>query len=30
MSPDYLKVNPKHKVPVLVIDGAPLSENVVI
>jgi glutathione S-transferase len=30
MSADYLKVNPKHKVPVLVIDGEPLSENVAI
>ena len=28
MSPEYLKVNPKHKVPVLVIDGEPLTENV--
>ncbi len=30
MSADYLKVNPKHKVPVLVIDGEPLNENVAI
>ena len=30
MSPDYLRVNPKHKVPVLVIDGEPLTENVAI
>jgi len=30
MSPEYLRVNPKHKVPVLVIDGKPLSENVAI
>lgn len=30
MSPDYLKVNPKHKVPVLLVDGQPLSENVAI
>jgi glutathione S-transferase len=30
MSPEYLKVNPKHKVPVLVIDGKPLTENVAI
>ena len=30
MTPDYLAVNPKHKVPVLVIDGEPLSENVAI
>lgn len=29
-SPDYLKVNPKGKVPVLVIDGVPLTENVAI
>jgi glutathione S-transferase len=29
-SPEYLKLNPKHKVPVLVIDGEPLSENVAI
>ncbi len=28
MSPEYLKVNPKHKVPVLLIDGEPLTENV--
>ena len=30
MAPEYLAVNPKHKVPVLVIDGQPLSENVAI
>ena len=30
MTPDYLRLNPKHKVPVLVIDGAPLTENVAI
>ncbi len=30
LSPDYLKVNPKHKVPVLLIDGKPLTENVAI
>jgi len=29
-SPEYLKLNPKGKVPVLVIDGEPLSENVAI
>jgi glutathione S-transferase len=30
MSPDYLALNPKHKVPVLLIDGEPLTENVAI
>ena len=29
-SPEYLKLNPKHKVPTLVIDGSPLTENVAI
>jgi glutathione S-transferase len=29
-SPDYLRLNPKHKVPLLVIDGKPLTENVTI
>ena len=29
-SPDYLKLNPKHKVPVLTIDGQTLTENVAI
>ena len=29
-SPEYLRLNPKHKVPVLVIDGQPLTENVAI
>ena len=29
-SDDYLKLNPKHKVPLLVVDGRPLSENVAI
>jgi glutathione S-transferase len=29
-TPDYLKLNPKHQVPVLVIDGQPLTENVAI
>ncbi|HEY2231091.1 MAG TPA: glutathione S-transferase family protein [Xanthobacteraceae bacterium] len=29
-STDYLKLNPKHKVPLLVVDGRPLSENVAI
>ena len=28
--PEFLAVNPKHKVPVLVIDGKPLTENVAI
>jgi glutathione S-transferase len=30
VTPEYLAVNPKHKVPVLVVDGKPLSENVAI
>jgi glutathione S-transferase len=30
MSADYLKINPKHKVPLLVVDGKSLSENVAI
>lgn len=30
MSPEYLAINPQHKVPVLVIDGRPLTENVAI
>src|SRR5271163_2184500 len=30
MTPEYLRLNSKHKVPVLVIDGAPLTENVAI
>ena len=29
-SSEYLTLNPKHKVPLLVIDGQPLSENVAI
>lgn len=29
-SPEYLRLNPKHKVPVLVIDAEPLTENVAI
>src|SRR5882672_1047793 len=28
--PEFLKLNPKHKVPVLVIDGEPLTENVAL
>jgi glutathione S-transferase len=30
MMPEYLELNPKHKVPVLVINGAPLTDNVAI
>jgi len=30
ITPEYLRLNPKHKVPVLVIDGTPLTENVAI
>ncbi len=30
LSPEYLRLNPKHKVPVLVVDGQPLTENVAI
>jgi glutathione S-transferase len=29
-TPEYLKLNPKHQVPVLMIDGEPLTENVAI
>ncbi|HEX7232440.1 MAG TPA: glutathione S-transferase family protein [Candidatus Binatia bacterium] len=29
-SPEYLKINPKHKVPSLVVDGKVLTENVAI
>lgn len=29
-SADYLKLNPKHKVPLLLVDGQPLTENVAI
>lgn len=29
-TPEYLKINPKGKVPVLVVDGTPLTENVAI
>lgn len=28
--PEFLKINPKHKVPVLLIDGEPLTENIAI
>jgi glutathione S-transferase len=30
LTPEFLKLAPKHEVPVLVIDGQPLSENVAI
>ena len=30
MTADYLKLNPKHKVPLLVVDGRTLTENVAI
>lgn len=30
MTPEFLQFNPKHKVPVLVIDDEPLTENVAI
>ncbi|MEN0002127.1 MAG: glutathione S-transferase N-terminal domain-containing protein, partial [Pseudomonadota bacterium] len=29
-SPEFLKLNPKGKVPTLLIDGEPLTENVAI
>ena len=29
-SPEYLKINPKHKVPLLVVDGQVLSESIAI
>lgn len=29
-APEFLALNPKHKVPVLVIDGEPLTENIAI
>jgi len=29
-SPEYLALNPKGKVPVLIVDGAPITENVAI
>jgi glutathione S-transferase len=29
-TPDYLKLNPKHKVPLLIVDGQALSESVAI
>ena len=30
LNADYLTMNPKHKVPVLLVDGQPLTENVAI
>ena len=30
MSSDYIKLNPKHKVPMLVVDGEKITENVAI
>jgi glutathione S-transferase len=30
MSPEFLKLNPKHRVPVLVVNGEPLTENLAI
>lgn len=30
MSPEFLRLNPKHRVPVLMIDGQPLTETVAI
>lgn len=29
-SPEFLRLNPKHKVPVLMIDGDPLTENLAL
>ena len=29
-SPEYMALNPKHKVPLLMVDGAPLTESVAI
>ena len=29
-TPEFLAINPKHKVPVLVVDGRPLTENVAL
>jgi glutathione S-transferase len=30
MTPEYMALNPKHKVPLLVVDGRPLTENTAI
>lgn len=30
LKPTYLKINPKHKVPTLLLDGEPLTENTAI
>lgn len=30
MSPEYMAINPKHKVPMLIVDGVKLTENVAI
>ena len=30
MSPEYLAINPKHKVPLLIVDGVKLTESVAI
>ena len=30
MKPEFLRVNPRHKVPVLLQDGVPLTENIAI
>jgi len=30
LAPEYMKINPKHKVPLLIVDGRKLSENAAI